>query len=392
MGDKFDTIIIGAGIAGLLTAIRLSQKGQRVLVVEKNKIGSGSTSSNHGMIHSGALFVSQHGHIVKNCQEAQGLFMGLVSQAELPTDDSIYIGTEKQLDKFVKLLKKHNLDWKSVSTNDVTEVNPAVSNEYSYIGIKERVFSSAKILKILTSYCLANDVEFILGSEVSRIKIKSGKTVGVVVGNDQFIASENVVIATGLGTTSLLKSFNSYYCQFLKSRLDMMVHLQKSDIKRGLLFMELDKPILMPAKNKSVLGSYFGGIQPRIKGDRKFPVDFDKARNLIEMIGLYFKKEVIKTEGASFYMCGKTDFVGDKNTKKGFINPGFRILDHQVYDSMDGLYTIVTGKMVLAFHASREISEKILGSKLDLHIEQKKRVDTRENMLAPAPWASLDVV
>ena len=49
---KYDTIIIGAGIAGLFTALRLSKNGQKVLVVEKDKIGNGATIANHGTIHS----------------------------------------------------------------------------------------------------------------------------------------------------------------------------------------------------------------------------------------------------------------------------------------------------------------------------------------------------
>lgn len=388
MGNKFDTIIVGAGIAGLLTAMRLSQKGQRVLIVEKDKIGSGSTISNHGMVHSGALFIRQHGHIVNNCKEAQGLFLNLLTKAEIPTRDSIYISKKSYNVDLTKLLEQNDFDYKSISINEIQEVKPEIAKKYKFISLKERVFSSSKILLILTSYCLANKVEFLLGTKVSKIIKKSKRVKGVIVGGSLFL-SNNVVVATGLGTTQLLQTFNSYYCQFLKSRLDMMVYLPGASLSRGFVFVELDKPILMPANPSGSLGSYFGGIQPQIRGERKFPVDFDKARLLIEMINLYFNSKIVKTHGAQFFMCGKTDYIGDKYTEKGFINPGFYIIDHRKFDEIEGLYTVITGKMTLAFHASKTVADMILRTDLDLQINQSTRIPVQTNTIAVEPWASL---
>ena len=80
--QRFDTIIVGGGIAGLLTALRLSQSGLRVVVIEKDKLGSGATLANQGVIHSGALFVRHHGHIVRQCQEAQSALLAFAPAAE----------------------------------------------------------------------------------------------------------------------------------------------------------------------------------------------------------------------------------------------------------------------------------------------------------------------
>lgn len=389
MNNKFDTVIIGAGIASLLTAIRLSQRGQKVLIVEKDKIGSGSTISNHGIVHSGALFVRQHGHIVQNCKEAQGLFSNLLPKAEIPCGDSIYISKKNYIVDFTKLLEQNDFEYKSVSINEIPEVKPVIAKKYNFISLKERVFSSRKILMILTSYCLANKVEFLLGTKVSKIIKESKRVKGVIVGGNHLL-SNNIVIATGLGTTQLLQTFNSHYCQFLKSRLDMMVYLPETPLSRGLVFVELDKPILMPAKPSGSLGSFFGGIQPKIRGERKFPVDLDKARLLIEMINLYFNSKIVNTNHAQFFMCGKTDYVGDKYAEKGFINPGFYVIDHRKFDEIKGLYTIITGKMTLAFHASKAVADFILRSNLDLQIDQSDIVPTPSNMFAVEPWASLD--
>jgi len=388
----FDSIIIGGGIAGLLTAIRLSMAGKKVLVIDKDKIGSGSTSSNHGMVHSGALYTSQHGHIVKQCQEAQKAFSELLHNAEIPCNDSVYISSLEKLNQFTSKLDTYGYSYKYLSNDAVPELNKKALKKYKMISIKERIFSSEEILKILTSHCLNNNVSFLLGIKINNLLISEGKIKGINYGLNKVITSSNVIIACGLGTTQLLRSFRSYYCKWLKSRLDMMVYLPHASLKRGLIFADLDKPILMPAINNSSLGSYFGGIQPIIQGDRKFAVDFDKAKDLIDMINLYFNKELVNSKDSHLYMCGKTDFTGSKHTEKGFINPGFHIIDHHQYDKIEGLYTIITGKMTLAFHASREVCEKILKTKLELVIPDKKVIQLNKDMFTVAPWKNVSEI
>lgn len=48
--DQFDVLIVGAGMSGMISAFRLSQAGYRVLIVDQNGVGSGSTAANTGLI------------------------------------------------------------------------------------------------------------------------------------------------------------------------------------------------------------------------------------------------------------------------------------------------------------------------------------------------------
>jgi hypothetical protein len=386
MDNKFDTVVVGAGIAGLLTALRLSGGGQKVLVIEKNKIGSGSTFSSHGMIHSGALYVQHHGHIVKNCQEAQKAYSTLLGDAEIPCEPSVYIAAKNSMSDFVKHLDMYGFDHEPIAINKVPELNQKMVRDYEMLTLKERVFSPEMILKLVTSYCLAKNVRFVLGAGFPRIASKNGKIVGIKIGLNELLACKNVVIASGLGTMQVLQSFNSAYCEFLKSRLDMMVSFPNSELQRGIIFAELDKPILMPAKNNSVLGSLFGGIQPPIGGERSFSVDFDKAKLLYEMVKLLFNDKILNVGGSQFFMAGKTDYVGDANTEKGFINPGYHIINHGDLDKISGLYTVITGKMTLAFHASKSVSELILKDRLNLIINPANKTKSPKQMFTVEPW------
>ncbi len=69
----FDAIIIGAGPGGYSTAIRLGQKGKKVLLIEKDKIGG--ECLNYGCIPSKALI--ELSHSVSHLNELPGVEMTL---------------------------------------------------------------------------------------------------------------------------------------------------------------------------------------------------------------------------------------------------------------------------------------------------------------------------
>jgi len=51
--EKYDSVVIGGGLAGLSTAIELAEKGQKVLVLEAKKIGDGASGRNGGQLWPG---------------------------------------------------------------------------------------------------------------------------------------------------------------------------------------------------------------------------------------------------------------------------------------------------------------------------------------------------
>lgn len=63
---EVDTVIVGGGIAGLTTAYLLKKAGLKVAVIEKNTIGSGTTSRTTGKL------TSQHGLTYESLQKRHG--------------------------------------------------------------------------------------------------------------------------------------------------------------------------------------------------------------------------------------------------------------------------------------------------------------------------------
>src|SRR5947208_6573078 len=49
-GNSADILVIGSGVAGLSTALQLAARGQRVLLLEKGELASGSTGQASGLL------------------------------------------------------------------------------------------------------------------------------------------------------------------------------------------------------------------------------------------------------------------------------------------------------------------------------------------------------
>ncbi|MBI1759380.1 MAG: FAD-binding oxidoreductase [Actinobacteria bacterium] len=356
-----DSVVIGGGIAGLLTALRLARSGHEVALVEADRLGAGATCANHGMLHSGALYVRQHGHIVRHCRQAQSAFGTLLAAAELPTDPAVYVVPDADTPAFLTGLDTHRIPYQRTAADTVDELPADIAAAHVLVTVNERVFSSRRLVEILAGQCLAAGVTILTGSTVERITRASGRVTGIRLGATEHLSATSVVVAAGIGTPALLAQVGSRHVPLLKSRLDMMLHFPRSRVRRGLIFAQLDRAVVMPAPGGGALASFFGGVQPPIAGRRGFAVDLDKAALLGVELARALAPGLVGPTGGVAYMAGKTDYVGSPHAENGVINPGFHVIDHGAGDDLVGLYTVVTGKMTLAFHASKAAADAVGG-------------------------------
>lgn len=355
-------------------------------LLEADRLGSGATNANHGMVHSGALYVRQHGHVVRHCRQAHAAFSALLADAELAANDSVYIVPAREAPDFLARLEQHEIDYHTRDPGHAPEIDPAVAETHQLVTITERVFSSRQIVAILAGQCLAAGITILTGATAAGIMHTDGKTTGVMVA-DGHLHARHVVIAAGIGTAQLLSDLGSQQVPLLRSRLDMMIHLPAAHLRRGLIFAAQDRPVIMPALGGGALASFFGGVQPEITGRRAFGVDLGKATALLHETLRSLTPGTASQDGAVAYVAGKTDYVGTAHAEHGIINPGYHVIDHATTDGLYGLYTIITGKMTLAFHVSKAVADAILGIDLPLVMHPVEPADTSLRLVSVAPWA-----
>lgn len=60
LGDECDVLIVGGGISGAISAFLLAKEGYKITLIEKSKVGSGSTAANTGLIqYMSDVFLSE---------------------------------------------------------------------------------------------------------------------------------------------------------------------------------------------------------------------------------------------------------------------------------------------------------------------------------------------
>ena len=137
--SHWDVVVVGAGMAGILTAYYLQRNGKKVLVVEAKTIGSGQTE------RTTAKITSQHGlkytQLIKNIGEEKARLYAAANELAIA--------------QYAKLVKEKNIecDFKRVS-----------SVLYSRIGVtelKEEV-ESAERLGIMAEFVIDAELPFLI--------------------------------------------------------------------------------------------------------------------------------------------------------------------------------------------------------------------------------------
>ncbi|MEV7028070.1 FAD-dependent oxidoreductase, partial [Kitasatospora sp. NPDC093558] len=373
---------------GLLTAVRLACSGHKVTVLDVERVGSGATCANHGMLHSGALYARQSPHIVAFCREAQDFYSRLAPEAEIPAGEAVYVLAPGDEQAFRTALDAHHLAHRAVEATDVPGLRASSVAGQKLVATTERAISSRRLLEAATAQCLAAGVRFVLGTAAHSIIVTNGRARAVRTGSGELLEADHIVLAAGLGTRRILAELESKHAPDLKSRLDMMMRLPGT-LARGIIFTNQSGPVAMPGPRGSVLASLYGGIQPQIAGCRRFPVTMERAQLLLQQLRELLEPGTVDLDDATVYTVGKTDYVGTDHAIGGLFNPGHRIIDHRDDDGITGLHTICTGKMTLAGHASRDCAEQILGHRVALPIHPRPAPPVPDGLVAVEPWATV---
>jgi glycine/D-amino acid oxidase-like deaminating enzyme len=392
----YDTVVVGGGVAGLLTALRLARAGQTVALLEADRLGAGATCANQGMLHSGALYVRLHNHIVEHCREAQSAFTELLAEAELATESAVFVVPAADVWAFREGLDRHGIPFVKTDAAIVPEIAPTAAAGHELLAVSERVFSSREIVRILAGQCLSAGVRILPGAAVHRLvcsRIPAGRPmrervrITAVATSVGLLTAGQVVLSAGIGSAALLAETDPTQHALLKSRLDLMLHLPHARLRRGLVFTQPDGAVIMPAPGGGALASFFGGEQPTITGRRPFAVDLGKALLLRDEVARALPADLLDLSAAVVFTVGKTEYVGPPHAAYGRINPDFRVVAHGAHGGPEGLFTVITGKMTLAFHASKAVVDAVLGGAADLMVERMDGVPVPDGLVAMEPWA-----
>lgn len=387
MAIGLDCVIVGGGVTGLMTAARLAESGRRVRLVERDLFGAGATTSNHGLIHSGALYARWHPEIVATCRQAQLAYRSSFPDCLVSAEKCWYFATSQTLHTYQSLWRSHDIVHDRVDPRDLGEVFRTAGRDIAACAIEEVVIDTRALLTVLAARCLDLGVELSVGLTADRVVVEDGQVRGVGTG-DGLVRAPQVVLCAGIGTRDLLDGAGSIIGAELASRLEMLT-AYPGQLLRPVIGLEFGWPALAPAAAVgTVLASRYGGVQRSVRRRERWPVPTAEAAALDRELADCIAPEVIDHAEPVAWVCSKTEHLTRDQDQWG-TSPNYTVIDHHRREQIVGLWTVLPGKMTLALHASREVAAAITGEMAPLGMASSPRGDLSgaRELVGISPWA-----
>ncbi|MGX1811457.1 NAD(P)/FAD-dependent oxidoreductase [Nocardia sp. NPDC055321] len=390
MSDPFEAIVIGGGIAGLMTAVRLSHAGLRTALVERDALGAGATTGNHGIIHSGALYARHHPHVAALCAEAQHAFHESFPARIVEPRECRYVGTEATLSEYQRLWREHGFTTSTVDPDESAALLASMpQRDFHVAAVRELVIDTRSMLTDLAADALAHGATLFTGAHARRVVTERGRVIGVETA-DGFIAGSSVIVCGGIGTHELLTNSRSVVADELRSRLEVLMAF-RGEVAGPVIGLEFGLPALAPAAvGGTVLASRYGAPQQFITGRGRWPVPLAYAAELTREVLDLLGEDTIDPHSGLAWVCSKTEHAGKSSDSWG-TQPNYSVIDHDAHDGVKGWWTVLPGKMTLALHASRDAAAAITGRPQPLPLPVPAHspfTDPDTINVTRAPWAT----
>lgn len=204
MNKKADVVIIGAGIMGSSLAYFLSKRGKKVIVLEKDEICSGTSSSTAAWLWPSDKRPECYGRL---CKEAYDIYLGLEEELgasfEMTINGSIdFAKTEEELAALSDLCDYDNMlgyKAKMLDPDELAKEEPLLGKDYIG-GLLVETDGHINPFLLVNAYIQAakrNGAEVYTFTEVKTFNM-TGNHIDEVVTDDFIVEADLVVCAAGI--------------------------------------------------------------------------------------------------------------------------------------------------------------------------------------------------
>jgi len=194
MNQSYDAIVIGAGVMGASIAYNLSQRGLKVLILERQSIAVGATGASSGLVRMhydvevDSALAWESFHFFKNWRERIGGECGFTRTGflQIVTPDK-----NEQLRGNVEMQKRLGILTEVITAADVKKLVPKFKTHDFELAAYEPESGYADPTSATNSFIMnakACGSVLLQGCEVTGIRVSRGKVVGVDSGRGSFDA------------------------------------------------------------------------------------------------------------------------------------------------------------------------------------------------------------
>jgi glycerol-3-phosphate dehydrogenase len=221
-------VIVGGGISGLSIAVRLSQSGLPVVLLEAGALGRVASSKNQGWLYSGAWFAPRQPQLARMCHESLKQTIRFCPDCLEPaTRSMIYVVTTPGANPadWTNAWEACGLPYENVPLNvvlDETQI-PESAVQHAF-RLPDRAIRCDTLLERLTAKAEYQGVDIRTESSVTAL-LKSGDQVrGVVTAKREEIEARLVILAANVGGAGLWPETSTTCLQTEFTRVALKTH------------------------------------------------------------------------------------------------------------------------------------------------------------------------
>lgn len=365
-------VVIGGGATGAGVLRDLAVRGIKAILIEQQDLGHGTSTRNHGLLHSGARYAVRDEEaaiesyrenlIIKrtvpgSVEETGGLFV------KVPGDDDDYVR------KWLDACQRMGIPTKEIPLQQAFQKEPFLNKQAEAVyQVPDGAVDGFTLVIDIVADAVSRGAKALTYHEVIGVMKEQNRVKGVLVrdrytGETKEIYADLVVNAAGPWAGQIAE-FADVPLHIInnKGMLTIFNHrINKQVINR--LRMPGDADIFVPAHNVTIFGTT--GI------NTEDPNDFSLDREELEGMMTEGKALIPNIENMRFIRAfsGSRPLYqeGDATDKSGRnVTRGIAILDHLERDGLDGFVTITGGKLTTFRYMAEKTVNKVC-EKLGIH-------------------------
>ncbi|MAT58424.1 MAG: L-2-hydroxyglutarate oxidase [Ignavibacteriae bacterium] len=209
---KFDFIIVGAGIVGLATALKIQEKNpkKKILIIEKErKVAAHQTGNNSGVIHSG-IYYKPGSLKAKNCVYGYKLLLDFCDQHNVKYDlcGKVIVAVDQSEVNYLDVLIERGtanglMNLRKITKEEINEIEPHVNGIAGIFVPQTGIIDYKEVSEKYVELILSNGGILNLNEEVINFNEKE-KLVEVIT-NKSVYTADAVITCAGLHSDKVAK-------------------------------------------------------------------------------------------------------------------------------------------------------------------------------------------
>ncbi len=203
---KTRVLIIGGGATGTGLARDLALRGVHCVLVEQGDINAGASGANHGLLHSGARYVSKDPEAARECRDESIILKQTASHC-IEDTGGLFVAVEGDDEKFIADFPGYcshcGISFREMDIKEARSLEPALSkNIIAAFEVADASIDPFKLVLENITQARKLGSTFIRNTKVVGFKKRKGhintvNLVNVQTGEDLLIEADHVVNASG---------------------------------------------------------------------------------------------------------------------------------------------------------------------------------------------------